>query len=241
MVVRHVGLAVVAVVGTGFAGAGVMLVPQSVPGAMVLGSLAGTAGFALVVGQAETPPDGLQTPRPRRRPARIGLIAAGAVTAAVLTLTGMVAVLGAATAPVLLLGVAAAAPWAWTRLAPRLLPRPDPRSVGRCPVEPSPAAGRWPLVTVLETLSTPALCRQWQRSYLVLTAATDPATREQVVALRRRYLDELDRRDPAAVTRWLAADLRPAGTNPVRHLSPVLGPNTTQRPPAGTDPPGVSP
>jgi len=163
----------------------------------------------------------------QRRVVQVGSAAAVAVAVATLTVAGMVAVLGAATGPLLLLIAAVLAPWGWSRLRPHA----DRYWTGRvavgsgCLVEPNVSTGPRPLVSVLASLSTAALCREWQRSYLALRAAPDQATRDAIIELRRRYLDELHRRDPAGLTRWLAADSRPAASSPHRHLT---GPGTTR-------------
>ncbi|SFK60300.1 hypothetical protein [Geodermatophilus ruber] len=52
-------------------------------------------------------------------------------------------------------------------------------------------------------LPTGALISSWQESSAALGAATDPARQERVVHLRGVLLDELSRRDPAGVERWL--------------------------------------
>ena len=87
--------------------------------------------------------------------------------------------------------------------------------------------------SVPESLSTLALCSRWQRSYFTLTDTTDPAERAHIVALRGRYLDELERRDPGAVVRWLGTDDRPPAPAPpaTSARAPVHRQPTVPRPP----------
>lgn len=49
------------------------------------------------------------------------------------------------------------------------------------------------------------LCRAWRLSYPRLQQATSTERRAQLVALRRQYLDELERRDPVGFGHWLQA------------------------------------
>ncbi len=246
------GLGVVVV--AGFAGLGVVLAPPTVLMAAYLSALAGVIGFAVVTGHDErspaTPPT-VGAPLPEaapgleshRRRMRVGLLATAATAATTMTIAGMVAVLGgAATGPLLLLAAVCALPWAWSRWRPHA-DRFWTARVGvgtQCPVEPNLPTGDRPLVSVVESLSTPALCAEWERSYRVLRDAPDQAAHHHVTELRRRYLDELDRRDPDGVARWLGADSRPACTSPRRHLTgphptgPRPGPHPTTTPREGT-------
>jgi len=253
--IRRLGLILGIVVAAGFAGLGVVLAPGTVLGAVFLAALAAVAGYALVIGRtrpATTDPstgepatggvpaaDVVHPNQGHRRGVRVGVGAAVAIAAATLGLAGMGAVLGAATGPVLLLAAGGATPWFWTRLRPRI----DRYVVGRtavgreCPVEPNLATGPPPLVSALDSLSTPALCAEWQRSYHALRDAPDDVAHHHVSELRRRYLDELHRRDPDGIARWLGADSRPASTSPRRHLT---GPHPTG-PRPGPHPPTTHP
>ena len=244
-------------VGAGFAGLGALLAPQVVPLAGCLAAVAGMAGYALIHGGTPATAPGAAigagavvaghvdpaqagtSPEQRRRGVLVGLTAGVVVAVATVALAGMLTVLGDATGPLLVLAAASTAPWGWSRLRPRA----QRYWIGRigigadCPTEPSPGTGPRPLVQVLESLSTPALCTEWQRSYRALhhpspgpsstgpgstgPHGTGPAARREVVELRRRYLDELTRRDPAGVARWLAAESRPAATSPAPHLTPT--------------------
>jgi len=152
----------------------------------------------------------------QRRAVAVGSAAAVAVAVATLTVAGMVAVLGAATGPLLLLIAAVLAPWGWSRLRPHA----DRYWTGRvavgsgCLVEPNVSTGPRPLVSVLASLSTAALCREWQRSYLALRAAPDQATRDAIIELRtlpRRTAPPRPRGpDPLARRRLPARGQQPA-------------------------------
>jgi hypothetical protein len=52
-------------------------------------------------------------------------------------------------------------------------------------------------------LSNVQLQRAWQSSYVELAAARDALTLSRVCALRRRQLDEIERRDPTGFGRWI--------------------------------------
>ena len=57
----------------------------------------------------------------------------------------------------------------------------------------------------MERLSTAQLCALWRKSSAGLRAAATPADRAEVVAARGVLLDELERREPAAMAAWLAS------------------------------------
>lgn len=226
MTTRRVALLLLAVPAVALAALGTVVTPPAaLISLLVLApGLAALTGYALAGGRGDHDVSGVP-PGPvaaHRRGVRSGLVWAGGAAAAVPVVAGLVVLAGPATGPLLLLAGFAALPWVWARLRRRrerraLEHREHPPAA---PVEANPAPGPRPLVRVLASLSTPALCAEWQRSFGVLTGATDQAGRDDVAELRRRYLDELERRDPTALGRWLAADARPAGTNPARHLSP---------------------
>jgi hypothetical protein len=69
----------------------------------------------------------------------------------------------------------------------------------------------------VQHLSLPELGREWQRTAAALAATTDPATREVLARRRQEALDELERRDPAGIARWLSAGATVDG-DPARHL-----------------------
>ena len=57
-------------------------------------------------------------------------------------------------------------------------------------------------------LATSELCALWRKSSAGLRAAATPAARAAVVAARGALLDELERREPEAMARWLATGAR---------------------------------
>jgi hypothetical protein len=72
---------------------------------------------------------------------------------------------------------------------------------------------------VLPDLPDEVLLREWRASALRLGPDVDPGTRAAAVELRALLIDELSRRDPAGVERWLRA----GGSDPDPHL-PRPGP-----------------
>jgi hypothetical protein len=68
-----------------------------------------------------------------------------------------------------------------------------------------------------EQLSAAELAAVWQRSFAALGPNTDLATTLAVVDVRQACLDELERRDPGALQRWLARDPR-ATEDPTRYF-----------------------
>ncbi len=64
------------------------------------------------------------------------------------------------------------------------------------------------------------LCWGWRASFTALQRA-DPRTDHRrwaaLVTVRRLYLDEIARRDPAGFARWIYAGARPA-SDPTRYL-----------------------
>lgn len=70
----------------------------------------------------------------------------------------------------------------------------------------------------LLTRSTAELCLQWQATYSSLRDASTPAARLRIVEIRQRCLDELERRDPAGLSAWLASTAS-AGGDPSRYLN----------------------
>lgn len=65
------------------------------------------------------------------------------------------------------------------------------------------AASRPAAVSPLENRSTADLVSGWVASHQLLRSASSPATVAYIAALRQTYLDELERRDPDGVRRWL--------------------------------------
>ena len=55
----------------------------------------------------------------------------------------------------------------------------------------------------LANLSNAQLAREWHSSYTALAAARDPRSLERICALRRCQLDEIERRTPGGLQRWV--------------------------------------
>ena len=77
---------------------------------------------------------------------------------------------------------------------------------------PAPARPSYPNIRIIhaETLSIDELCVAWTQSCSALRGAS-PAQALRFVEARQRYLDELERRDPAGVRAWLATAASAAG------------------------------
>jgi hypothetical protein len=98
--------------------------------------------------------------------------------------------------------------------------RPHPRRRG--PVAgPPDRAGRPPSPSIGDT-ATADLCRVWQQSWFTMSDLPPGPLRDQVVELRCRVLDELERRHPDGVRRWLQSGPRADG-DPSTFLSPGPG------------------
>ncbi len=69
----------------------------------------------------------------------------------------------------------------------------------------------------LDALSTPQLCLAWRSSYLRLHRVTSSPATAQIVLVRQRMLDELERRDRAGFERWLSTGAR-ADSDPSRYI-----------------------
>jgi hypothetical protein len=59
--------------------------------------------------------------------------------------------------------------------------------------------------SALDAVPDDALCLAWRRSFLALQEATTATARANVVMARQSYLDELTRRNPAAMSAWLSS------------------------------------
>lgn len=174
------------------------------------------------------------------------VVIAGVVGATVgLALAGNIGLLGPAAFGMDVLAcaaLAASSPAAIRRYAgwnpPSQSPAPEP-SPGQAVAPLAPPSHEAPVrkmtedTTSLRSLSYTELCRAWQDSYVDLEGTGDAAVRLRLAAIRRAYLDELERRDPAGFTRWLA-DVGRAAVNP------ALAPPTPQpRPPHQRDDPNT--
>jgi hypothetical protein len=69
-----------------------------------------------------------------------------------------------------------------------------------------------------EALATAQLCLAWQRSYFALLDLPPGPAHDEIVRVRERLLDELERRDRDGFTRWLQTGPR-AGSNPGHYLA----------------------
>lgn len=81
------------------------------------------------------------------------------------------------------------------------------------------------LIMAASDLTTAELCSAWRTSFLVLGGLRggDHAGLARLVNSRQRYLDELEIRDPAGFSRWLAAGAGP-GSDPSKYLSSTAVP-----------------
>jgi hypothetical protein len=148
-------------------------------GAGILVPAGVAAGIGAVVGWAVAG---------ERAPSRVALGASAACGVAVLAIAGLAVIAGPATF--------IAAPAVVT---PLLLTRRKRRSpaVTWAPQAPAPAPA------TLANLSNAELAREWHTSYTALTAARDAAALERICALRRCQLEEIERRTPGGLQRWI--------------------------------------
>lgn len=197
----------------------------------------GGAGFGALIGMLgwmslrEPAPGEQDISRRARRSA--GLIVGTGVAAGWLALTGLVLLLGPATAPLLLvLLLVTLAAWWWRRPDPRTARPGVPwrgargrllRAASGVAASGSPAptpvllSMPWS-VPMPASLTTAQLCVAWQRSYFVLLSLPVDGARGEVVAFRGRLLDEIESRDPDGFTRWLDTGAR-ASSDPGRYLA----------------------
>jgi hypothetical protein len=166
--------------------------------------------------------------RNRRRLAVDGALAGATAIAA----AGLVALLGAPGLLVVAL-LAATCPhlWAARRLSSRS-PSPEPTRGAGLP-ERSHETSTGTMATTVDEgpVLTPEiptepwllddyeLCCAWRRSSLLLEHPHSPATHSRLAQQRQLYLDELERRNPAGVSAWLASGAR-AASDPTRYIVP---------------------
>jgi hypothetical protein len=224
-ILRRIGRTVLVLTAAGFAGAALVETPQMLIPAAAVGALAGVVTYAVLVGPT-APPHALRR-RAGAGAARIGGLAA----LLTLVVSGMAVLLGEATAPLLLLAVVIVVARSWRRIGPALtllraggVPAPTQATPAPAPpVAPGPEIAPVDAFpphrgAPLATFGTAALCATWQRTYHRLSEAQTEEARAGLVDLRRRCLDEFERRDPTGTARWLATEPRPAGTGPIHHL-----------------------
>ncbi len=73
-----------------------------------------------------------------------------------------------------------------------------------------------PDLVVPDRMPVSDLCEAWRSSFVALQRATSVESRMRVVRMRELYLDELERRNPDALTAWLHGGAR-AASDPSRH------------------------
>jgi len=71
----------------------------------------------------------------------------------------------------------------------------------------------------LGELSDEELCLAWRRSFVQLQNSPSPGQRSAMADVRRAYLDELERRQPAAFIAWIESGPRAAG-DPAKFFIP---------------------
>jgi hypothetical protein len=150
---------------------------------------------------------------------RISAVAGSLVagTAGLVQLTGPASLL-------VVLPIAVTAPGLWSRIRVwRILAAgPEPEATlspaAEVPTGALDLERRVPaLVAILGALDDAELCLAWRRSFVLLNEAASPREKMVVVSLRQRYLDELQRRSPSGVSRWLESGARASG-NPLPFL-----------------------
>lgn len=135
------------------------------------------AGVGVVVGWALA----------KERSARVALGLGAACGIGVLVIAGLGLLAGPAT---LVAAPAVVAPLLWTR-------RRRPRPVTEQPVVEERSS--------LAMLSNAQLAHEWHVSYTALTMARDPGSLELIYGLRRRQLEEIERRAPSGFHRWISS------------------------------------
>jgi hypothetical protein len=127
--------------------------------------------------------------------------------AGLLVLSGCAVVAGGALTALLAAVVVGAVVTGWLVRAAR---RPRGAAVVRLPQ--AGAAGP------VRSLSVEELGREWLRTSAALAQARGPVVRQVLVERRQQALDELERRDPAGFTRWLAEGAT-VDSDPARYVS----------------------
>jgi hypothetical protein len=192
---------------------------------VVMAALMGSVVAMIVLADPNGPS---RSPRERR-----GIIAVTTALSAVGTLSfiGLGTLLGAATALLLMIVVAALSPYA-IRRGVRWLTEHG-HLAGASPAQLDPA--NWsatlaaaPIAAIRpeeqakpsvapDALSDEALCLAWRASFSALQKAGSPTERLRIVDERRAYLDEIERRTTHGLAAWLASGPRAAG-DPTRFV-----------------------
>jgi hypothetical protein len=137
--------------------------------------------------------------------------AAAATVSVVLLVAGVVVLAGGAVAALVsgLVLVTGGARWLLktrrARHAGAGTPGAGPVTDGGDPAPEVPAAWLSTSQPPVSLLPTPALGSEWLRTTSVLSCPVGSAARQKVVWRRQEILDELERRDPAGIARWLAS------------------------------------
>jgi hypothetical protein len=204
--------------------AGTLMAILAVPATAMVVIAAGTAAGACVARNLLDEQQSAHTPG--RRYVEIGLLG----FAAGLAVTGLVGGIGAAGVLLIMLVGASSPPV--VRLAGRRLPglKGRPPAVPKGTEAPNRAPGTETVAPVIELpgvmatdtvavreLSDAKLIHAWQLSYVVLQHSRRAPDLAAIADLRRRYLDELERRDPAGFDTWMQNGPR-AASNPGRYV-----------------------
>lgn len=152
-------------------------------------------------------------------PGRAGLVVGAGVFAGCIALAGVVAVLGSASLPVLLLVAAGVAVWSWRRSRTRTEHQAEKVAVPVAAEASDLPPDLQECVDHPDEFATDVLCAAWRKSYVLLLRTSDKGARDKIVDFRRRLLDELEGRDREGFTRWMESGAR-AGSDPGRYLTP---------------------
>ena len=209
----------------GAAVGGLALRPPGVVAVGVAGLLAGLTAAAIA---RDAPGHSF------RRTVEAAAIATAATVGVLLVVSGTAALAGAAGVALLLLAVAAVwlgRVWFRTRRGERAAAS---RSGGEAVIDPqlrsapaghgaraaagsdSAASVSW-LLPPVAGLSTAALGDEWVHTTAALAGRLAPEVRRAIVERREAALDELERRDPAGFTRWMAGGPEP-GSDPAQFV-----------------------
>lgn len=208
--VRIVGM----ILGAVFAAAGLSVAFSLLPLMVVIGMVAGLCTYSAAQDDRGAPGS-----RSGQRPRSLAALIACGTVAAIYVVIGVVVLLGAASGALLVASML-------VLLAYRVLfdHRTEERSDAGPGTVPAPrqAPDHGSEVPALlpadaDGATTSDLCRAWRVSYLVLQNVRDPQEWAELAATRRRYLDELDRRDPDGFRRWLEEGAR-AASDPARYI-----------------------
>jgi hypothetical protein len=202
-------------------GVGLAVVEWSAPTTLI--TVAVTTALVATVSMALT--NGLWTPTGGRGHVLLwslgigsGAVAALAIVTASPALGLLVAILAVGTAPPLLARLSALMArrdrdrWAHDRP----VPPPGPRA--EATAGPPIGSPSHPPAT-LSVLSDEQLCLLWRHTFWKLHDEESVDERMATVALRQACLEELERRDPAALAAWLSSGARASG-GPERFLHP---------------------